>query len=203
MPTRVLGAVLIVLAGTQTPAPAPAPAAARPVPVAANTLAAAPDAFAGQVVSLTAPVDRMLSATAFVLSGRLKHAEGPAPDILVIVPALTARIDPGTRVTIVGTALRFDASEIARRATDYALDVEPAAAARYEGGPAILATAVVNGAFVDLARRVPPPLTPEAEAFDAVMKRVGPAFNELRTGADGYRRSGGRTSFSFGRSGFR
>lgn len=179
MSIRVLGAVLIVLAGTQTPAPAPA----RPVPVAANTLASGPDAFYGQVVSVTAPVDRTISPTAFVLSGRLKNAGRPAPDVLVIVPTLTAPPAPGTHVTIVGTALRFDPAEMARRAADYRFDVEPAMLSRYEGGPAILATVVMNAAFVDLAKRVPPPLTPEEDAFDKVMKRVGPAFNELRAAA--------------------
>jgi cytochrome c556 len=36
---------------------------------------------------------------------------------------------------------------------------------------------------VDLAKVPPPPLTPEEDAFDKVMKRVGPAFNELRAAA--------------------
>jgi hypothetical protein len=77
--------------------------------------------------------------------------------------------------------VRFDPAEIARRAKAYTLDLAPDAVATYQGRPAILATAVVTTAMVDLARRVPPPMTPEEKAYDAVMKRIGPAFNSLRT----------------------
>jgi hypothetical protein len=82
---------------------------------------------------------------------------------------------------VVGEVVRFDPAEIARRAKNYALELPPDVVATYQGRPAILATAVVNAAMVDLARRVSPPMTREEEAYDAVMTRVGPAFNTLRT----------------------
>jgi cytochrome c556 len=175
--TRALIAVIVasigpvMLAdGSVTQAPAPAAAPRRLVPVAASTLANAPDSFYGQIVSVTAAVERMLSASAFVVHG-----------VLVIAPTLTGPVDPKAYVTVVGEALRFDPAEIAGRVKDYTLDLAPDVIAGYNGRPAILATAVVNAALVDLARRPPPPLSAEEAAYDKVMKRVGPAFNDLRT----------------------
>jgi hypothetical protein len=168
-------AALFVLAAAQAAPPAPA----RPVPVAANTLASRPDAFYGQIVSITAAVDRLVSPSAFVIDQ--DRSKSTDHEVLVIVPTLNGRLDPGTYVTVVGEALRFDPAEITRRAKDYTLDLAADVIARYQGRPAILATAVVTAAMVDLGRRIPPPMTPAEEAFDKVMKRVGPAFNNLRT----------------------
>jgi cytochrome c556 len=116
----------------------------------------------------------MLSAAAFVVQ-----------DIRVISPTLTQPLDPTTYVTVVGEAVRFDPAEIARRRTEYARDCGATEIAAYHGRPAILATAVVNTALVDLARRPPPPLSPEEAAFDSVMKRVGPTFTTLGTAVSG------------------
>jgi hypothetical protein len=52
---------------------------------------------------------------------------------------------------------------------------------RDEGRLAIRATSVMTREMVDLAKPIPPPMTPEESAFDAVMKRIGPAFNAART----------------------
>jgi cytochrome c556 len=150
------------------PQPSAAPAPKRPVPVAANTLTRTPESYYGEVVSVSAPVGRMLSPTAFVVD-----------DILVLAPTLTEPLAPEARVTVVGEALRFEPSEIASRAKGYTPDLPPAALAAHRGRPAILATAVVNAALVDLAIRRPPPMTPEEAAFDNVMKRIGPAFSSL------------------------
>lgn len=168
-------ALLLVLAVMQA-APAPPP---RPVPVAANTLANAPDSYYGQVVSITATVDRQLTPAAFVIDhDRAKSSE---LEVLVVAAALTSPLQPGTPITVVGEAARFDAAD-ARRAKELA-SFPADLAARYQGRPAIFATSVVTASMVDLAKRVPPPMTPAEEAFDAVMKRVGPAFNGLRTAA--------------------
>jgi cytochrome c556 len=160
--------VVVLPHGPLAQQPNPAAAPRRPMPVAATTLAKTPDAFYGEVVSMTAPVARMLSGSAFV-----------AGEILVIAPTLTEPLDPQAYVTVVGEAFRFDAGEVGRRATGYTLDLGPDATAAHDGRPAILATAVVNAALVDLAIRRPPPLTPEEAVFDQVMKRVGPAFSSL------------------------
>lgn len=172
---KLLAAALMLLAGMQAPAPV------RPVPVAASTLAARPDAYYGQIVSVTAAVGRTLSATTFVVDQT--SAASTRHELLVIAPTLIGPVEANTYVTVVGEAVRFDPAGVARRVDGYTLDMGPDAAARYQGRPAILATAVVNAAFVDLAKVPPPPLTPEEEAFDKVMKRVGPAFNELRAAA--------------------
>jgi cytochrome c556 len=50
-----------------------------------------------------------------------------------------------------------------------------------DGRPAIRATSVLDAKVVDLAKKPLPPLTPEEQAFDAVMKKVQPAFGAIRT----------------------
>ena len=44
---------------------------------------------------------------------------------------------------------------------------------------------MINAAFVDLAKRLPPALTAEEENYQKVMRKVGPAFAALRTSIDG------------------
>ena len=169
-------AAIVMLAAAQAAPPR------RPVPVAANSLASHPDSYYGELVSITASIDRSLSPTAFVIDQ--DRAASMPQEIVVIAPSLIAPVEANAYVTIVGEAMRFDAAEIARRAKDYTLDLAPEMIARFEGRPAVLATAVVTTAMVDLAKRPPPPLTPEEEAFDAVMKRIGPAFTGLRAAID-------------------
>jgi hypothetical protein len=162
----------------QEPAQAPAPAPKPIVPIAITMLAKDPAPFYGEVVSLTAAVERQLSRSAFVVDQDVKSA---GQDLLVLAPTLTAAVGANMYVTVVGEVVRFDPAEIAVRAKNYTLDLAPDVIARYQGRPAILATAVVSAVMVDLARRVPPPMTPEEEAYDKVMKRIGPAFANLRT----------------------
>jgi cytochrome c556 len=89
-------------------------------------------------------------------------------------------VDPNTYITVLGEVLKFDPMEIARRTPDYTLDLSADAQARFMGHPAVLATAVINAAGVDVARRLPPPMTAEEEALSKVMKRIGPSFNTFR-----------------------
>jgi hypothetical protein len=89
-------------------------------------------------------------------------------------------VEVNTSVTVIGEVVAFDAAGIARRGTGHTLDLPPDVMAAYAGRPAVLATSVIDAAVVDLARRPPPPLTAEEAAYAAVMKRVGPAFAELR-----------------------
>jgi cytochrome c556 len=44
---------------------------------------------------------------------------------------------------------------------------------------------VINEKFLDVAKRLPPPMNAEEEAFSKVMKQVAPAFAALRTGVEG------------------
>ena len=69
------------------------------------------------------------------------------------------------------------------RMKDAAPALTPDVAAKYAGRAAVIATSVINAAMTDLAKRLPPPITPEEEAFSKVMKQVGPGFNALRQAA--------------------
>lgn len=166
---------LTIGSGAQAPAPQPKPF----VPVAASTLAKDPQPFYGEIVSVTAAVERQLSPSAFLVHQDRVRTAGQ--NVLVLAPTLTAVVAASSYVTVVGEVVRFDPEELARRAKNYTPDLPPDIVAKYQGRPAILATAVVTAAMVDLARRVPPPMTPEEEAYDKVMKRVGSAFTSLRT----------------------
>ena len=159
------------------------------VPVAADSVLANPDPYYGQPVTITAAVEQILSKTAFSVAQRSvgqaangsKRAQG---DVLVVAPNLHDPVDQNAYVTVIGELVRFDPAEVATKAKDYKPDLAPDVVERYRGRPAVIATAVINAKMVDLARRLPPPVTAEEDAFDKVMKRVGPAFAALRSGLD-------------------
>ena len=50
---------------------------------------------------------------------------------------------------------------------------------RRSGKPVILASSVINSKMQDLARFVPPPTTPEEQAFDKTMKALDKARSDL------------------------
>jgi cytochrome c556 len=157
--------------------------------VATNTVAGNPDAYYGQPVTITASVEQILSKSAFSVDQR-RVASAPPPkngptDVLVLVPTLQSPVDLHAYVTVMGELVKFDPAEIARRAKDYKLDLSADAVAKYTGRPALIATSVINEKFVDLAKRLPPPLTAEEEAYQKMMKQVAPAFAALRSGIDG------------------
>jgi hypothetical protein len=132
-----------------------APAAPKPlVPAAANSIAANPDAFLGQIVTVTASIDQVVSPTSFTVDqDPRKPAAG---DVLVIAKALNAPLILNSHVTVIGEVVR------------------------HEGRPAIRATSVLTAAGLDLAKRIPPPMTPEEEALDKAMKTINPAFGAIR-----------------------
>jgi cytochrome c556 len=181
MRAHLCGALLVFAAALVVRAQQPPAAPPKPlVPVAASTLADSPEAFYGQYVSVFGIVEQALSSSAFSID---QDATRTGKDVLVVAPVLTAPVDLNAYVTVVGEVVRFD-DEIASRS---AAGLAPEIVARYRGRPAVLATAVVNAALVDLAKRLPAPLTPEEASYDAVMKRIGPAFAALRqavTGSD-------------------
>ena len=168
---------------------APATPAKVLVPVATNTLTANPDAFYGQAVTMTASVEQVLSKTAFVIDQRrvgtatLKGVNGPT-DVLVLVPNIQSPVDLKSYVTVMGEVVKFDPAEVAKKAKDYKIDLPPDAATKYSGRPALIATSVINDKFIDVAKRLPPPMNAEEEAFSKVMKQVAPAFAALRAGVD-------------------
>ena len=167
-------------------APGAAPAAPAPkplVPVATNTIAANPDAYYGQAVTITASVEQIFTKSSFAVDQR-RVADAPAPknptDVLVLVPTIQRPVDLKSYVTVMGELIKFDPAEVAKKAKDYKIDLPPDAAAKYAGRPALIATSVINDKFDDVAKRLPPPLTAEEEAFQKVMRAVGPAAAALR-----------------------
>jgi cytochrome c556 len=168
----------------QPPAPQPKPL----VPVATNTVNANPDTYYGQGVTITASVEQILSKSAFSVDQR-RVAGAPAPskptDVLVLVPTLQSPVDPKSYVTVMGELVKFDPSEVAKKVKDYKIDLPPDVLAKYTGRPALIATSVITEKFVDLAKRLPPPMTADEEALSKVMKQLPPALAALRTGIDG------------------
>jgi hypothetical protein len=166
-----------------------APPAKPLVPLATNTVAANPDAYYGESVTLTAAVDQILSKSAFSVDQQ-KIGPGNKPqqsgtDVLVIAPTLNTAVDLNSYVTVMGELLKFDPDVIAGRNKDYKLDLTPEMIAKYRGHPVLMATAVINEKFVDLAKKPLPAMTADEIALSKVMKQVGPAFAALRTGLDG------------------
>jgi len=148
------------------------------VPATASSIAATPEAYIGQYVTLIAPVDRRFSSTAFSVDQDRTQSTGR--DVLILAPALNAPVDVDAYVTVIGEVVRFDFEELAQRAPDYLIDLPAGVAQSYRGRPAVLATSVINAGMIDLAKRLPPRMTVEEEAYSKVMKQVGPAFASLR-----------------------
>ena len=170
-------------AASATPqTPAAAARGPQPIlPVAVTVLATKPDQYVGGMVSLTAAVDQRFGETAFsVIQGRGGKTAGGTSDVLVVAPLLTAPVEPGKYVTVIGEVIRFEPADVATKMKGSAPELPAETVARYRGRPAIIATSVINSAMTDLAKRLPPPMSPEEEALSRQMKQIGPGFNGLR-----------------------
>lgn len=168
----------VSLAATQAPVAPPRRPPQPLVPVAASTLAAHPEQFAGMTVTLTAAVDRTYGGTAFSVDQDRSKSAGQ--DVLVLAPLLTAPVEPNAYVTVIGEVVTFDLADAAARMKDAMPVLAADVSVKYRGRAAIIATSVINGAMTDLARKPPPPMSPEELALSKVMKQVGPGFNALR-----------------------
>jgi hypothetical protein len=163
-----------------TPA-APGTAPATPqkplVPVVASTLAAKPDAFYGENVTMMAIVDQSLSPIAFsVDQDKTKSTD---KDVLVLAPRLNEPLELNTYVTVIGEVVKFDPANA--KVKDRLTGMPPDAMTKFTGKPVIIATSVINSAMNDVARRLPPKMTTEEEAFQKVMQKVGAANGAFRT----------------------
>ena len=164
----------------QAPAPGTPP---KPyIPLAASTLADHPDAYSGEPVTVTGAVEQKLSTLAFSVDQDKTKTTGK--DILVLAPRMNEPIEANTYVTAIGQVVKFDPDEVAKKSKDIKLDLPPEVIEKYRGKPAILATAVINQAGVDVAKRLPPPMTAEEQSFQKVMLQVGPANTALRGALD-------------------
>jgi hypothetical protein len=147
------------------------------VPVSVSVLTTLPDKYVGGPVSLTAAVEQRYGPTAFSID---QDSTKSTADVLVLAPVLTAPVEPNSYVTVIGEVVRFDLSQVTARMKDATPALPPEVVEKYRGRPAIIATSVINNAMTDLAKRLPPPLTPEERALNIAMKQIGPSFNALR-----------------------
>jgi hypothetical protein len=160
--------------GQGTPAAPPAD----PIPTTAASIMLNPPAYLGKVVSVTASVARPLTATAFVIDQNRNPAQG---EILVIAPAIVKMPPADAYVTVVGDLVPFDPAAVAAKFATYKLDVPADVLAKFQGKPAILATAVVGSNLADLTKRPPAPMSPEDTKLSALMQQISPASAALRT----------------------
>ncbi len=167
--------------GRGAAAAAPAPKAL--IPTSASTLANTPDKFIGEFVTMTGAVEQSLGKTTFTVDQDRTKSTGK--EILVIANRMNDPVDLNGYVTVIGDVIKFDPAEVTKRNKTMPPDLTPDMIAKYQGKPAILANAVINAAMIDLAKFIPPPMTPEEAAFDKVMKGVGPANAALRKAMDG------------------
>jgi cytochrome c556 len=168
-------------------APATPGAPAKPyVPLAASTLAAHPDTYYGELVTVTGAVESTLSKLAFSVDQDKTKTTGK--DVIVVAPTLLEPVTANTYVTIIGEVVHLDPDEINKKGVaitkEYKLDVGPDVIDKYKGHAVVLAKSVITTAGVDVAKRPPPPMTAEEEALSKIMKQVGPANTALRTALD-------------------
>src|SRR5262249_20359475 len=139
------------------------------------------DHYAGTTVSLTASVVQKYGATSFSVTQTRPSTARPAAgaqDVLIVAPLLTSPVQPGAYVTVIGEVVKFDPAAGAARMKEAAPPRD--VAAKYAGRPAVLATSVINGAMTDLAKKLPPPMTPAELELNKAMKQISPAFTALR-----------------------
>lgn len=197
MVSTVAVASLVIAGAQQAPAPAgqapaapaapatpavptlPAPTRAI-VPVAASSVAAKPDQWVGEYVAMTGIVDTTLGKMAFTVD---QDKTKSAPDVLVLAHRMSDAVTPNTYVTVIGLLMKYDAADVAAKSKAHAQDLG-ADATKYKGKPVVLATSVVNDKMLDLARFIPPPMTPDEEALQKAMRGVPAASGEMRKGAD-------------------
>jgi hypothetical protein len=175
--------------GAQAPPAAPGAAAApaatpqKPlVPVVSSTLAAKPDAFYGENVTMMAIVDQTLSPVAFSVDQDKTKSTGK--DVLVLAPTLQKPADANGYVTVIGQLIKFDEKEVAAKLKDYKIDLSPEDAAKFKGKPVVLATAVINNAGIDIAKKPIPPMTADDLALQKIMTKLPAAQGAVRKTLD-------------------
>ena len=168
--------------GTPPPPPAGTPPKAL-VPVAASSVAANPDKYVGEYVTLTGAVEQNLSKTSFNVDQDKTKTTGK--DVLVLAPYLQSPTDPNTYVTVIGELIKFDPAEVAKKLTEYHIDLSPEDQARFAGKPVVLATSVINAAGLDIGKKPIPPPTTDDLALKQMMTRLPAAQAALRKSIEG------------------
>jgi hypothetical protein len=171
--------------GGQAPA-APPPAGTPPkplVPVAASSVAKNPDQYVGEFVTLTATVESNLSKTGFAVDQDKNKTTGQ--EVLVLAPTLQKPADQNTYVTVIGQLIKFEPAEVEKNLKGYAIDLPADVQAKYKGKPVVLATAVINTAGIDIAKKPIPPMSADDLALQKIMTKLPPAQAALRKALDG------------------
>jgi cytochrome c556 len=169
--------------GGQAPAPAPGTPPKPLVPVAASSVVKNPDPYVGEYVTLTATVESNLSKTGFSVDQDKSKSTGQ--EVLVIAPTLQKPADANAYVTVIGQLIKFDPAEVEKNLKGYTVDLPADVQAKYKGKPVVLATAVINSAGVDIAKKPIPPMTADDLALQKIMVKLPPAQGALRKALDG------------------
>jgi hypothetical protein len=168
--------------GGQAPPPANTPP--KPlVPVAASSIAASPDQYIGEYVTMTGAVEANLTKTSFSVDQDKTKTTGK--DVLVLAPTLQKQADANGYVTVIGQLIKFDPAEVATKLKDYKIDLSPEDQAKFKGKPVVLATAVINTAGIDIAKKPIPPMNADELALQKIMVKLPPAQAALRKALDG------------------
>lgn len=169
--------------GGQAPAP-PAGTPPKPlVPVAASSVATNPDPYIGEYVTMTGAVEANLSKTSFSVDQDKTKSTGK--DVLVLVPTLQKPADANGYVTVIGQLIKFDEKEVAAKLKDYKIDLSAEDLTKFRGKPVVLATAVINTAGIDIAKKPIPPMNADELALQKIMTKLPPAQAALRKALDG------------------
>jgi hypothetical protein len=168
--------------GAQAPPP-PANTPPKPlVPVAASSVAANPDPYVGEYVTMTGAVEANLSKTSFSVDQDKTKSTGK--DVLVLAPSLQKPAEANGYVTVIGQLIKFDEKEVAAKLKDYKIDLSPEDAAKFKGKPVVLATAVINNAGIDIAKKPIPPMTADDLTLQKIMTKLPAAQGAVRKTLD-------------------
>lgn len=179
-----LAAFATTFAAQGPPQAAPAGTPPKPlVPVAASSVAANPDSYVGEFVTMTGAVEANLSKTSFSVDQDKTKPTGK--DVLVLAPTLQKPAEANGYVTVIGQLIKFDEKEVAEKLKDYKIDLSPEDLAKFRGKPVVLATAVINTSGIDIAKKPIPAMSADELALQKIMTKLPPAQAALRKALDG------------------
>ena len=159
------------------------------LPVATNAILLNPTAYYGKQITVSAGVDRMLTATAFLVDQWKMigptEVQPIGKPVLVIAPYLTNTLDRRNYLLVRGELLKLDTAVLARVASEYKLDLGPGVWEKFQGQPVLLAASVLNSTYTELSKKPILPPTANELALSEAMKTISPVFTALKAAVDG------------------
>jgi hypothetical protein len=128
-------------------------------------------------------VEANLSKTSFSVDQDKTKSTGK--DVLVLAPNLQKPAEANGYVTVIGQLIKFDPAEVEKNLKGYTVDLSPADREKFKGKPVVLATAVINTAGIDIAKKPIPPMSADDLALQKIMTKLPPAQAALRKAMDG------------------